>query len=620
MKKLLLLSIFVASLFVTKAQITITSDNAPQLGDALEMMKIFEPENVLPGDAGENIIWDFSGNVEDNPGAQIFNYIDPTGKPQVSIMNSPDVAEQINSDETGYFYFGVDDGDWMRHGVYAYDGTTELYWSYTTPLKMYDYPFTYEDNLAINDFTATGMMGDYELELNSTYYGYDCDAYGILILPHRTFVNAVRVHITEQFTMATDIGLGGFTDVAIITDDSYFWFAEGVKGPVMSITTSQTEDLIGGSGTSESISARWYHETNPAEITVDFAANQLTGDTYTDFYFYNGANPRDGSTYQWEFTPNTVEFVAGTSATDINPEVRFLEAGTYTASLTVTNDNFPDAITETKTDYIEVIQAPELVIDFSASNVMPATDEIITLTSDVSVSTGDDLIGTTTYEWNLLPSTGWEFANFTTGEDANPDVMFTAAGCYHVQLTVSNNEYPNSPVTITKMNYISADGGCGDAYTVTFNVTDGTNAIDEAEITVSGYPSITTDASGVATIDLFNGDYDFTVTATGFTNYTDGTFTVSDLDLDVNVEMTTASSINNNNSSIIIYPNPTSGIFRIDGANNSEIIITDITGKVIYNEAKEKATIIDLSNQSKGIYMIKINSINKVETYKIILQ
>jgi hypothetical protein len=56
---------------------------------------------------------------------------------------------------------------------------------------------------------------------------------------------------------------------------------------------------------------------------------------------------------------------------------------------------------------------------------------------------------------------------------------------------------------------------------------------------------------------------------------------------------------------ITIYPNPTSGIFRISGIDNCIVKIIDITGKpVLTKSIKADNTIIDLTGHSKGIYMI----------------
>ena len=73
------------------------------------------------------------------------------------------------------------------------------------------------------------------------------------------------------------------------------------------------------------------------------------------------------------------------------------------------------------------------------------------------------------------------------------------------------------------------------------------------------------------------------------------------------------------NTNAILYPNPTDGILNIGNENLSKILIFDISGKII-NEFKPQST-IDLSNISKGFYLIKLISNNGgVLTDKIIIE
>ena len=58
------------------------------------------------------------------------------------------------------------------------------------------------------------------------------------------------------------------------------------------------------------------------------------------------------TSWAWSFTPSTVTFVGGTSATSQNPQVQFGAEGDYTVQLTATNAYGSDV--ESKSDYITV--------------------------------------------------------------------------------------------------------------------------------------------------------------------------------------------------------------------------------------------------------------------------
>jgi ELWxxDGT repeat protein len=76
------------------------------------------------------------------------------------------------------------------------------------------------------------------------------------------------------------------------------------------------------------------------------------------------------------------------------------------------------------------------------------------------------------------------------------------------------------------------------------------------------------------------------------------------------------------NQTVSIYPNPSSGIFKIKSdelLKDTSVKIYNTQGQTIF-ESKRFISEIDLSNQPKGIYFIQIKSEYKIVTKKIILQ
>jgi len=71
---------------------------------------------------------------------------------------------------------------------------------------------------------------------------------------------------------------------------------------------------------------------------------------------------------------------------------------------------------------------------------------------------------------------------------------------------------------------------------------------------------------------------------------------------------------------ISAYPNPTNGVINLTGFGNLlGLEITNLSGKTIYN-MKHVPLQIDLSNQPKGLYFIKIETENGVYAEKLIIQ
>ena len=86
-----------------------------------------------------------------------------------------------------------------------------------------------------------------------------------------------------------------------------------------------------------------------------------------------------------------------------------------------------------------------------------------------------------------------------------------------------------------------------------------------------------------------------------------------------------SSNLSNNkfeqNANVNLYPNPSSGILKINTENTVNLSVIDVLGKMVYsNNQADKNTNIDLSNLQKGIYLVKISGENTNTTEKLILQ
>jgi len=85
---------------------------------------------------------------------------------------------------------------------------------------------------------------------------------------------------------------------------------------------------------------------------------------------------------------------------------------------------------------------------------------------------------------------------------------------------------------------------------------------------------------------------------------------------------------------ITIYPNPASGIFNVyvetvrqavslnsDNKQNIQLIITDLTGKIVYLKEKNSNNFtVNINDRPNGIYILKILYDNKIISRKIIKQ
>jgi hypothetical protein len=143
--------------------------------------------------------------------------------------------------------------------------------------------------------------------------------------------------------------------------------------------------------------------------------------------------------------------------------------------------------------------------------------------------------------------------------------------------------------SVTKENYVGTDGSftvagapmtvpvtIAQLWDVTFHVTDGTNNLPGAAVTINGETNYT-GADGIAVFQLINGNYDYTVTKLNYIDET-GNFNVTGSNMTIEVVM-----------ELITYP----VVFTVtDGANplqNAEVTVgtdvqyTDASGMTTFN-------------------------------------
>jgi len=156
-----------------------------------------------------------------------------------------------------------------------------------------------------------------------------------------------------------------------------------------------------------------------------------------------------------------------------------------------------------------------------------------------------------------------------------------------------------------------------ETYTLTFSVDDGVNPIEGAEITINN-SVLVTNASGNASIDLANGNYDYTVVYSDYEDYI-GTASIEDDALDISITMDDISGIHNISHQLSISPNPSNGVITINSSAKIEQVFI-ITQSGMLMQTYKDESIIDLSHLPKGVYFMKIITQDKTIIKKIILE
>ena len=155
----------------------------------------------------------------------------------------------------------------------------------------------------------------------------------------------------------------------------------------------------------------------PPAISVSTTASASSGTAPLSVTFTSAVSGGSGSysSYSWSFSDGTTASGASVSKT-------FSSAGTYTATLTVT-DSFGTTATSSKTVTMNSpSQLSASIIAIPSSGTAPLTTQF---TSTVSGGTGSY-----TYSWN--------YGDGTTGSEANPSHVYTTQGSYTATMTVTS--------------------------------------------------------------------------------------------------------------------------------------------------------------------------------------
>jgi len=304
----------------------------------------------------------------------------------------------------------------------------------------------------------------------------------------------------------------------------------------------------------------------PVEVTVN-----VTGTDISCFGFNDGQATANVLTGVSPF-----DYLWNDMAGQITATATNLVSGIY--AVTVTDDNGCEGLGN-----ITIGEPLEFTVDINSSdaNCFNAKDGQATAVETNGVSPFTYL---------------WDDAFSQTSQTA----LNLLAGTYNVTVTDDNGCIATDAVVIGQPAEILITA-------IVTNDAGGGNGSIDATI-IGGIAPYTTNWSNSATTEdinsLASGSYTLTVIdANGCAK--DSTFQIKNT-----VGINDFATIN-----FELYPNPTTGIFHIDGSGYYAVIITDAAGRVVLNSDATDNTTIDLSTYENGIYFVRIekDELNYIE-------
>ena len=291
--------------------------------------------------------------------------------------------------------------------------------SYTWTSDPFDASLTGQENNAVIMITPDTTT---VYTLTAVVSGFDCPAtisQTITVKPEVTSTFQMQDYSTcegESFSIQYTGNAG--------SDATYDWDFD--SGQILSGSGSGPYDVSWDTEGTKTITLMVTDEGCASQLTsqtVDvlktpqplFEADAIEGcDPMEVTFTNNSSNLSDDVTYLWSFG-------TGDESSDDNPTYTFNGPGTYTVSLTVTNNGVCSNINK-QTNYITVNETP--VADFEA--VPPETILEEATVSFTNNSSGNDQL---TYHW--------DFGDGKTSGEKNPSHTYTATGVYTVVLTTT---------------------------------------------------------------------------------------------------------------------------------------------------------------------------------------
>jgi uncharacterized repeat protein (TIGR02543 family) len=162
-----------------------------------------------------------------------------------------------------------------------------------------------------------------------------------------------------------------------------------------------------------------------------------------------------------------------------------------------------------------------------------------------------------------------------------------------------------------------------DTYLVSFNVTDDNGQpLVGATITFEGiFLGLETDENGVATVELENGDYTFTVSKEGYISETESV-TVSDNDVEINIQLSLVGISNISLTTVKLYPNPVVDVVNLE-RNTSERVTVEVysnSGALVETLTWNTQTLqLNATDYKNGMFYIRVVG-QQVENLRFIKQ
>ena len=359
---------------------------------------------------------------------------------------------------------------------------------------------------------------------------------------------------------------------------------------------------------------------------ADFSADKIVTCSSDAVRFTDETTNCPGS-WMWEFNPNTVTFLEGTTSTSQNPVVRFNESALYDVQLTTYNSIGPATVS--KQDYIisggYALPFEESFASGFDTHHWKIENPDLSITWD-TITVGGIVAGSKAIWMNFFDYTG------ITRRDQLISPVLDFSGYSGVSLSF-RHAYEQRVRKDSLIIRISQD--CGNTWERVWGM--GPNGTPNMFVTHPStmnafYPQSTDDwcggsyGVGCYLIDLtpWTGKHDLKLMFETYNYYGNNLFLT-----DISVSGPVSTSDKTGAGQLItVYPNPSNGLFNLTmTGGQQEVLLTVLNpqGVVVHEATMTKRSgsdsyKLDLSGFAKGMYFLRLTSASSTQVEKIIIK
>jgi hypothetical protein len=224
--------VYLISLGAAAQPIITHNGNAPQIGDSYNYSG--DNGSYDPGPAGANQTWDFSGITPTFSSS--LTAVNPGSTPFAGDFPEATIAFAQSGDNETFIYSQISASEMLNVGLgnIPGGGGNELIIHYTDPVKLMQYPFSYNNTYSDSYYTAYSYMEGMVIHEWGTIT-VTADAWGSVTTPEGTYHNTLRVKSERTYTDSIWVS-GVFVSANTYTQSDYGWHTATSHSPVISIS------------------------------------------------------------------------------------------------------------------------------------------------------------------------------------------------------------------------------------------------------------------------------------------------------------------------------------------------------------------------------------------------